>query len=324
MFGTFIYKYKKYLKHKYYYYKFLKSENLKIEGNAIFCFHGFYNSNKGGTNSIYQTSRVELIDTIIAIEKRFKIVSLSELINVTYNRTNKLDKPLAAITIDDGFGSILKVMDIFQKFSVVPTVFICPELINRKTIPFPEIIRIALILTNEKTIDLPSGHERKVIKNFQDKILLSNIWIEYFKTIEMGNLEKELSNFISKINVSYNQIKQHELFDNLMNWDEIIALGKRIEIGSHTSNHSCLPLQTEKLAKEEIINSKQIIEEKLSVRCDMFCFPFGDSSSFSNREIDLIEEAGYEFGFILEKGFLTPESSKFAIPRWYGLQALMK
>lgn len=324
MFGILTYKYKKYLKHKFSYFKFSKSKSLIIEGNAIFCFHGFYNTNKGGTNSIYQTSRIELIDTINAINKRFIIVTLSELLDATYNRKKRLDKPLAAITIDDGFSSIMKVLDIFQNFSILPTIFICPDLIEKKTVPFPEIIRIALLLTNEKTIKLPDGKESKIITKFQNKMFLTNIWIEFFKTINHHNLENELNCFISEINVTNDQIKKHELYDSLLSWDEIKDLDKKNEIGSHTSNHYCLPLQSSEQAQEEIFNSKQIIEEKLLKNCSTFCFPFGDSSSYSNREINFVKQAGYKYAFSLESGYANPGTPNFCIPRYNGLNAFLK
>ena len=313
---------KKALKQKYYYYKFLYQFRAKKNRNAIFCFHGFHNS-FFGKNYLYQTSRNELINTINAVRKKFIIVSLSEIVKDLKTNKMEINFPKAAFTIDDGFSSILKVIDIFRLYSIKPTFFICPTLIEKETVPFPEIVRIASLLTSEKKIDFPKNKGNCIIMRQRDRLILAVKWIEYFKTIEAESLESELSKFLRKLKVSFDKIINHELYDPLLNWEQLKSLRASIEIGSHTCNHYHLPSLSDRQLKVEIFESKNKIEKMLSINCISFCYPYGDKLSFGEREMNVVKQSDYKFAVSLIPGFVNTPESVYSIPRFNGLSQLI-
>lgn len=74
-----------------------------------------------------------------------------------------------------------------------------------------------------------------------------------------------------------------------------------VEIGSHTVSHQDLRRKPSKAPgdydtwlKEEIANSKQVIEDKLGIKCATIAYPFG----LHNEKVHAaVKEAGYEAGF---------------------------
>lgn len=76
---------------------------------------------------------------------------------------------------------------------------------------------------------------------------------------------------------------------------QLIELKKYgIEIGSHSSNHLELKKLPIEKAKEEIINSKKELEDKLGSEVKYFSFPFG---RYNNYLVNLVKDAGYKFAF---------------------------
>lgn len=84
-----------------------------------------------------------------------------------------------------------------------------------------------------------------------------------------------------------------------LNWDEIKALKNAgWEIGSHTIHH--LDLTNNKGAKEEITESKKILEEKLGTKIDSFCYPAG---KYNDEIKQIITNAGYHYAVTTKNGY---------------------
>ena len=147
-------------------------------GDLLFCFHGFRPS--FGSETIYfQTPHYELSWTLNFLQKYYQIVTVEDLLSEPTHESSLLKK--AAITIDDGFTSILNVMDIFRKFKVVPMIFICPGLIDRNTIPFPEMIRAAIFSSLKSEIHWPGFKGIIPLRGYKNKLYACSTVIEIFK-----------------------------------------------------------------------------------------------------------------------------------------------
>lgn len=84
--------------------------------------------------------------------------------------------------------------------------------------------------------------------------------------------------------IPYNRL----LDDNALKVAKMFA--KHFEIGSHTINHPILTDLGKEQLREEIIESKKMLEEALGVEVRRFCYPRG---RFNERIIDIVKEAGY-------------------------------
>jgi len=67
-----------------------------------------------------------------------------------------------------------------------------------------------------------------------------------------------------------------------------------ITIGSHSHTHPILSRMPVVKAKEEIFNSKKIIEENLGIKVKHFAFPNGREEDFSEELRDYCREIGFE------------------------------
>lgn len=94
-------------------------------------------------------------------------------------------------------------------------------------------------------------------------------------------------NFKASIFIPVSTIRQGRV-----TWEQLQEMKNSglVEVGSHSLTHrplTCLPLTA---AREEIVNSKALMEEKLGVPIFLFAYPFG---AVNNQITEWVREAGY-------------------------------
>lgn len=97
-----------------------------------------------------------------------------------------------------------------------------------------------------------------------------------------------------------------------MTWDMLKELSRQgMMIGSHGFNHYDLSKLDSKHQQMEIIRSKEIIEEKLSLPCTCIAYPYGAY----NDETLVISEKHYALGFSCRVGLNTGKEPPMLLKR---------
>jgi peptidoglycan/xylan/chitin deacetylase (PgdA/CDA1 family) len=94
---------------------------------------------------------------------------------------------------------------------------------------------------------------------------------------------------------------------------EMAALGHTI--GSHTVNHLDLGKVSLPDAQREIVESKQVIEDKIGAAVRWFAYPYGGVQHFRPGLASYVEEAGYEGCLSGYGGFIYADSDSRLLPR---------
>jgi len=104
-----------------------------------------------------------------------------------------------------------------------------------------------------------------------------------------------------------------------LSWSEVRALQKHgISFGSHTVTHPQLHDCDAHAIREEVVGSKQTIEQKLGCAVQSFSYPYAfpeTDTSFKRRLRDELGQAGYENGVCTTVGRPGPESDPFFLKR---------
>ena len=99
----------------------------------------------------------------------------------------------------------------------------------------------------------------------------------------------------------------------MMTWEQIARMREAgMEIGSHTLSHPNLTDLSEEEARKEIRDSKEVLEEKLGIPVQGFCYPRGCQNEVL---AELVQECGYRYGCTTKPGYATPDSNPFLLPR---------
>ena len=90
--------------------------------------------------------------------------------------------------------------------------------------------------------------------------------------------------------------------ENHINKEQLLLLNKlsQIRISSHTQTHQFLNIASESLLKNELENSKYLLEGLLNISVDTICYPEG---KFNNTVVELAEGVGYNRQYSSLPGF---------------------
>ncbi|MDP8263818.1 MAG: polysaccharide deacetylase family protein [Candidatus Ancaeobacter aquaticus] len=125
-----------------------------------------------------------------------------------------------------------------------------------------------------------------------------------------------ISDYIGTEDILHHDIKDIRENNYLMNWNQIKSMDPTIiSIGSHTSSHCRLSTCTDTIFNEEILKSKQTIENKLKRKTVFISYPFGTKSDFNNKWPKFLQKAGFKAGFMAQYGWNTNRSNTYTLRR---------
>jgi peptidoglycan/xylan/chitin deacetylase (PgdA/CDA1 family) len=94
-----------------------------------------------------------------------------------------------------------------------------------------------------------------------------------------------------------------------------LASNPLIEIGSHTLTHPRLVELSTEEQRQEIINSKVLLESILKRGIKSFSYPFGTSSDYTDQTIEIVKKAGYRYACANNQGGVNGNSDIFTLSR---------
>lgn len=105
----------------------------------------------------------------------------------------------------------------------------------------------------------------------------------------------------------------HQPMNKMATWDqlkEMAAYG--ISIESHTVTHPHMAEVSLEQARQELVESKEILEKGLGRPVNYFCYPYG---SYNQDVAKLVEESGYKAAVTTVQGLATPDSDPYTLKR---------
>src|SRR6476661_5884437 len=167
-----------------------------------------------------------------------------------------------AVTFDDGWAdNAERVYPITSQHHAPFVIFIVPEKTGTALPFWPERTAAAL-----DRIPAVNGSRRA------DSIGRA---IEELKTLPAMERESRISQMLG----SGGPLESSAAVDKTMTWEQIAELHARgVTFGSHTSTHEILTTVPGPQAEQEIVSSREAIQQKLGSSCELFSYPNGDYS----------------------------------------------
>lgn len=224
------------------------------------------------------------------IKQDFNVLSLNDLIILHVNNKKIPDNSIV-LTIDDGYYDFYKyAYPLLKKYSTPATFFITTSFTSQKIWLWPDIIQYVIDNTQVENLII-NLNSNKVIdlskKNSWERIVQYLISLKNHKRLEFIN--KLCAD--AKVNLPAVPTSHY----SAASWENIYEMSNNgIEIGCHTLTHPILSsIESNNLLKNEVIDSKKIIEEKLQTEIYSFCFPNGSNKDFNDNVKSIVKKAGY-------------------------------
>lgn len=249
------------------------------------------------------------------------------------NKNNVSQNNFVGLTFDDGLKDHLKAAEIMHSLGITATFYIpiypylnedildvhkahkicskvgpyCLELLNKTC------EEIGIDLTK---LEVNSDKQRFINKYSQQ---IDDIEIKEFKRIinyygDFGLRTKILDCILKNLNI---EICPRNFYLTLKEIIYINSLG--FEIGSHGISHTLLSRLDLEKQKNEVIHSKNFLENLLNKKINSFCYPYGTKNSYDQTTLDLLKENGFKNAVSVEsRDFLINDfiDNIYEIPRY--------
>ncbi len=246
----------------------------------------------------------EFADQVAWIRDTCNVLRLSEAVRLL--REDKLPPAAAAITFDDGYrNNLTNALPVLQRLQVPATVFVavraCEQGIMWNDLIIEGLRRCAA------EFDVSMGGE---LCRFGPETQPSTV-LDRLKYVDHDERMAVAQAF-------YEAATDEPQPRLMMTADEVAAIAADwIEIGAHTMSHPILKNLSDERAKEEIFASKEQLEAWTGREVTLFAYPNGRRDvDFCNRDMDLVEAAGFSAAVSTDWGSARRSSARFALPRY--------
>lgn len=250
-------------------------------------------------------------------------ISLSKLVQSL--EQNALPPRSVAVTFDDGYADNLYVAKpILEKYDIPATVFICTGYVGRE-FWWDELER----LVTTSSADLPTLYSQIDRKQFRWERATGGHGVEDGRN---DSVRAEFLHALYPWLLTMAPKTREQLMDMIRAWaesrskdlsirraltsDELLSLadGALIEIGAHTRSHPTLTRLTVEEQTEEIVSSKQYLEDLLNKRVWAFAYPNGERT-MATREI--LVRTGFRFACRSRIDLVRPGHDHYNLPRFW-------
>jgi peptidoglycan/xylan/chitin deacetylase (PgdA/CDA1 family) len=206
---------------------------------------------------------------------KYNVISLQFYLKAMLNKDySRIPKKALIITFDDGHVSNYQLLPTIKSMSLPVTVFLCASIVG----------------TNRK---------------YWFKHRISDVSIDSLK--RMSN-EKRIE-FLKLNDFSFE--REFETPQSLQEF-HINEMKSHVDFQAHTKFHPILPTCKFDEAKEEILGSKIVLENRFGLCVNSFAFPNGD---YSERDIALVKNSGFHCALTVDLGFNDRFSDLFRLKR---------
>ncbi len=259
-------------------------------------YQKFFNHSSSGYILSFHDLSPETFESHIQALSPAKPIKLNELIERYKN--GKTTKDCFAITFDDGVKkTVLENWKICKKNKWPVTFYLPTDYINGDNLPFQKIELLNHYL-EEGSFDLP------ILIKDKKKLLKKKLLIRYLYNIIYKENDLVVKSLLDHF-INFIPEKFKKSMPSPISWREIKEINKSVysSFQSHGVSHTACSTLSESRLKDELIESKNIIEQNLNDKVNSFCYPYGSSKTISKLSEKLVSEI-YENATTLIRGKL--------------------
>lgn len=246
------------------------------------------------------------------LTRNFEIVTLDD---IAEGRITNVDRHTVAITFDDGYrDNFTSAFPILKEFGLPAAVFLATGYIGTGTIPWYDQVCLAFKLTTRNALpsiaeEAPAGP----LESRHQRLALLERILDWLRAIDHDSRIEVVKLLFRALGVPCSL----SLPNYMLNWDEVRQmLPNKITFGAHTVTHPVLSRMPVKTLRQETLQSKKTIEQKLKVPVRHFAYPFGRDMHCGEAARRIVAECGFETAVTTEFGFNQPGDDLLALKRF--------
>ncbi len=258
-------------------------------------------------------------DNAVAEEFRWHMQLLRDYFNplslakaAQHLRDHDLPANSVCVTFDDGYLNNLQVAQpILETFSIPATVFVATAFSNGSNMWNDRLIDLIgnpqLTTLHLNALDMGSVK----VSSWESRGKLVDKIIPGLKYQEFRKREKILD-------ALYLENDVREASPKMMSQDEISLLARKgVDIGAHTVDHPILKSLPAEEQRNQITESKALLEKLTGLPVTGFAYPNGKpGSDYDDVTLQIVKETGFEYAVSTTKAISTPHTNSYELNRF--------
>jgi len=253
---------------------------------------------------------------MVHLKKFYNVIPLDELVHCV--KRGKIPSKSVVITFDDGYvDNFLNAKPILEELRLKATVFISTSFINTDNqFWWDRIDRIFKMNGHLPSKIEVTVHDHKYVWELNAIEEKQKVLEEIFHILRPLP-PQEISRIVSSIEKKVNISNLQDVSLRTLNDREIKRMSRSpsFSIGAHTCTHCQLSTQPMLNQLEEIMNSKQRLEDITGCPVRHFSYPFGTTNDYTIDTVRIVKECGFESSSSTTFGAVAGESDLFELPR---------
>ena len=251
---------------------------------------------------------LEFLDNLLTYlaDRSWDIVTLDEAAE-RVKSGGKLHKKFVNFSVDDCYRDTFEeVVPLFRKHNAPVTLFV--------TTGIPDA---TMKLWHAGLEDILLNRNALILEDGTLDISTSELKRAAYLTISLRFDKPEADKFYTNI-CELNHVNSTEIHErHAISWDMLSKLkdDPLVEIGAHTVSHPHVAALSQEMARKEIGDCRQRLQQELGLAVNHFAFPFGRAADCGPRDFELAKKAGFSTAATTVKGLLRRNDQLFHLPR---------
>ena len=287
----------------------------------IIMFHGFTDRRDfdGIANCDGKHLHVGIFEEIVSyLSRRFSVVPLSTVADALSG--GSLPPNPVVLSFDDGYGSNHHLAyPVLRKYDVPAVVSLTTDFIESQGALWADRLEYAVghTVRQEFSLDFGEGAVSGSLRTVQDRVACLQRLKQRLKTAEQGSLHDRVECIESYLGCRFSDASGPQPLYAPVTWEQAreMADSGLVELASHTRSHRIVGRTTAEIARQEIVTSKELIEERTGRPCTLFCYPNGKRGDFTPGTRQILVDAGFACALTTEYGRNDIRSDPFELKR---------
>jgi peptidoglycan/xylan/chitin deacetylase (PgdA/CDA1 family) len=249
------------------------------------------------------------------LRDNFEVLPLDEALRRCRDR--RVQRPIVAITFDDGYQSNHDLaLPVLEKLGLPATIYLTTGFLDTDTTIWTGLLQHAFTVTRLQRLEwrgrqweLDSVSARGAcLREVKRQIKSQSQTCLFAAVTELTQLLTGSDRITLDASSPYRMLGAASL--------QRLAKSDRIQLGAHTHQHFVLSRIEREMQRSEIRISKQMVESLTSKPCRFFAYPNGKPEDFNDDTIAILGDCGFEFAVTTIEGLCNASSfSPLRLPR---------
>jgi len=244
------------------------------------------------------------------IKRHYRVLSLCEMVEELQDSSSQ--RQGVVVTFDDGYlGTYTEAFPILREYGIPATVYVTAGSVESGEVPwYDRIFSRFQRAPSEVIVNLDSERSFR-LTDFASRVEAATATVLYLRTLPDEERQQWCDSFERAI-----PVPDSELQGSMMSWDQVREMRQAgISIGCHTVSHPVLSRLSPEVLRQELVESKSLIEDRVDGVVDDFAFPFGKSRDCGTIGSKVLSALGFRTAVTTILGVNQPNTDRFRLRR---------